>query len=257
MKKQMLVVGSTLIISSFLVACGTATSTKSSEQSKSAEKISITGVKNKYIYSDNPVVISGKTNKNAKVKLIEVDDTVKTTSSNKNGAFKFKITQPDEYKITVSKNSKSKSVKTSVENNTAIQSSISESMKNSSSTAAASSDQSVSETSSTTTVNSDLAKMLSSWNGKDWSSYVDHIEYTEDGVLNIYMNDSFTALDNTDSTQKYPIARDAQKAGLAEISGDSDWSIAKTNKGVKTTIYHDDQIIGHSTGSANGQFKWQ
>lgn len=255
MKKQLIGIGGTLIISFFLVACGT--NTKSSKQSKSVEKISIVGVKDKYIYSNNPVVISGKTNKNAKVKLIEVDDTVKTINSNKNGAFKFTITQPDEYKITVSKNSKSKSVKTSVENNPSIQSSISESMKNASSMADTSSDESVSETSSTTAINTDLTKMLSSWNGKGFSNYVDHMEYTDDGVLNIYMNDSFTALDNTDSTQKYPIARDAQKAGLAEISGDSDWSIKKANKGVKTTIYHDDQIIGHSTGSINGQFKWQ
>lgn len=147
MKKQVLVIGGTLIISFFLVACGT--NTKSSEQSKSVEKISIVGVKDKYIYSNNPVVISGKTNKNAKVKLIEVDDTVKTINSNKNGAFKFTITQPDEYKITVSKNSKSKSVKTSVENNPSIQSSISESMKNASSMANTSSDESVSESSST------------------------------------------------------------------------------------------------------------
>ncbi|MDC2828502.1 hypothetical protein [Limosilactobacillus mucosae] len=86
----------------------------------------------------------------------------------------------------------------------------------------------------------------------NWATHVQKILWTKDKTIAIYMYDA----ENLNKSQLTTVAQSAQQAAEATLMTEEKISAEQTVKGVHTTVYSGNTIIGHTKAFDNKSFVW-
>lgn len=87
----------------------------------------------------------------------------------------------------------------------------------------------------------------------NWALTINEMDY-EENLLEIYVNDNFLTLSQTEASAA---ALSAQNAAVSIISEDEDWGMDKISDGAFTKIYYNGNVIGRSKMTSVKEFKWK
>lgn len=86
----------------------------------------------------------------------------------------------------------------------------------------------------------------------NWATHVQKIQWTKDKTIAVYMYDA----ENLNKSQLTTVAQSAQSAATATLLTEGKISDNESIKGIHTTVYSGNNVIGHSKAFSPKEFKW-